>query len=136
MCRYRRPTIWVLHRSFKKGMEITVATSRPQDEYKRVMSIMSIDILIKRVLHVINILHGREAVFDEPQVAARNLIVEFPNGDQTPIRLVGSPINFSRTPVSHTTPPPRLGEHTEEILRNLLGESPERIKSLYQNKII
>jgi crotonobetainyl-CoA:carnitine CoA-transferase CaiB-like acyl-CoA transferase len=81
-------------------------------------------------------INSLKAVFDEPQVAARNLIVEFPNGDQIPIRLVGSPINFSRTPVSHTTPPPRLGEHTEEILRNLLGESPERIKSLYQNKII
>ena len=36
------------------------------------------------------------------------------------LRLVGSPLKFSDTPVDYKLPPPRLGEHTEEVLNALL----------------
>ena len=41
--------------------------------------------------------------------------------------LVGSPIKMSATPVRYGLPPPRLGEHTDEVLSDLLGYSAEQI---------
>ncbi len=44
-------------------------------------------------------------------------------GDEVPT--VASPVRFEETPVVYTRPPPLLGEHTEEVLRDWLGYSPD-----------
>jgi len=46
------------------------------------------------------------------------------------LELLGSPLNFSETPVRKPKPPPLLGQHTEEILRDLLGVDAEGIEDL------
>lgn len=48
--------------------------------------------------------------FDEPQVAAREMVVNVPHPDNSALKLVGSPIKLSRTPVTYTRPPPALGQ--------------------------
>lgn len=48
--------------------------------------------------------------FEQPQVAAREMLVNVPHPDNPALRLVGSPIKLSRTPVIYDRPPPRLGE--------------------------
>ena len=58
-------------------------------------------------------------VFAEPQVQAREMQVGVPHPDNPGLQLVGNPIKLSRTPVSYRRPPPRLGEHTEEVLGRL-----------------
>lgn len=55
-------------------------------------------------------------VFSDPQVVASGQVVPFEHTTLGEIRLVGSPIHMSRTPVSHQGAPPILGEHTEEVL--------------------
>ncbi|MFM8557910.1 MAG: CoA transferase, partial [Betaproteobacteria bacterium] len=50
--------------------------------------------------------------------------------DSGPIELVTNPIRFSETPVTLRRPPPRLGEHTEEVLRDVLGYAPDAIQDL------
>jgi len=50
--------------------------------------------------------------------------------------LVGSPLKFSETPVDYKLPPPKLGEHTKDILTNLLGYSTDRIQELLKNNMI
>lgn len=56
-------------------------------------------------------------VFDDPQLAARNMIAEFDHPTAGPMRVPGSPMHFSRTPTTVRQHPPSLGEHTEAVLR-------------------
>jgi crotonobetainyl-CoA:carnitine CoA-transferase CaiB-like acyl-CoA transferase len=44
-----------------------------------------------------------------------------PLAEGEPIRLISSPIKMSETPVSYRYPPPTLGQHTDEILSDVLG---------------
>jgi crotonobetainyl-CoA:carnitine CoA-transferase CaiB-like acyl-CoA transferase len=46
------------------------------------------------------------------------------------MKICGSPIKMSETPGEVYAPAPMLGEHTEEVLRGVLGYSPERIARL------
>ena len=55
-------------------------------------------------------------VFADPQVVATGQVATFDHKTLGEIRLVGSPIHMSRTPVEHQGAPPVLGEHTEQIL--------------------
>ena len=55
------------------------------------------------------------------------------------IKQTGNPIRISATPPDvrqKFLSPPTLGEHTDEVLSQLLGYSPEKIDSLRQEKII
>lgn len=52
----------------------------------------------------------------EPQLAAREMIVDLPHSDNPDLQVVGSPIKLSRTPVSYERPPPRLGEHDPSLI--------------------
>ena len=60
-------------------------------------------------------------VFDNEQVRARGLRIELERDDAGPVPMVGSPLKMSATPPSYRLPPPRLGEHTEQVLREVLG---------------
>lgn len=71
-------------------------------------------------------------VFEMPQVKARGLRVDIEREDAGPVPLVGSPIKFSATPVRYDLPPPRLGEHTEEVLREVAGYDDERLAPLLE----
>ena len=62
-----------------------------------------------------------EQVFQTPQVIARGMRVDITREDAGPVRLVANPVKFSATPVRHELPPPRLGEHTDAVLREVLG---------------
>jgi formyl-CoA transferase len=60
-------------------------------------------------------------VFDNPQVKARGLRISIEREDAGPVPLVGNPVRYSRTPTVARRAPPRLGEHTDEVLREVLG---------------
>ena len=69
-------------------------------------------------------------VFDNPQVVSRGLRVDIERDDSGPIPLVGSPMRLSATPVRYELPPPRLGEHTAQVLEELLGYDHARIAEI------
>jgi crotonobetainyl-CoA:carnitine CoA-transferase CaiB-like acyl-CoA transferase len=76
-----------------------------------------------------------ESVFSDRRSDAHNLIVEFPCG-HSPIRVIGSPVCFSRTPISYDVPPPDLGAHTENVLLDVLGRSREDFETLRCNGVV
>jgi formyl-CoA transferase len=69
-------------------------------------------------------------VFEEPQVKARGVKIELEHAAAGKLPLVSSPMRFSGTPLEYRLPPPLLGEHTDEVLRNLLGKSEAEIVQL------
>ena len=69
-------------------------------------------------------------VFEEPQVKARGVKIELEHKAAGKLPLVASPMRFSGTPLEYRLPPPLLGEHTEEVLRDLLGKSAAEIAQL------
>ena len=62
-----------------------------------------------------------EQVFDNPQVQARGLRQEMTHPLAGRASVTASPLRFSETPVQYRRAPPMLGEHTEEVLREVLG---------------
>ncbi len=77
-----------------------------------------------------------DEVFNDPQVQARSMrvMVEHPVAGQIP--LVGTPMKFSSTPVGSQQPPPLLGEHTAEVLGQLLGMDEGTIRELRTRGIL
>jgi crotonobetainyl-CoA:carnitine CoA-transferase CaiB-like acyl-CoA transferase len=71
-------------------------------------------------------------VFNDPQVIARQMVHEMrhsANGGTT-ARLLASPIKMSQTPVTYRRAPPVLGEHTVEVMSDILGLEDSEIAEL------
>lgn len=75
-------------------------------------------------------------VFADPQVRHRAMQVRAPHPAAGEVHMVANPIKFSATPITHDTPPPTLGEHTDEVLRAMLGLTRDDIDSLRKKGIV
>jgi crotonobetainyl-CoA:carnitine CoA-transferase CaiB-like acyl-CoA transferase len=75
-------------------------------------------------------------VLKDPQLAAREMIAHVDHPTAGTIGQLGVPIKLSSTPGSVRTPPPRLGEHTEKILRDDLGLNDGDIRRLKEEGAI
>jgi formyl-CoA transferase/CoA:oxalate CoA-transferase len=76
-----------------------------------------------------------DQIFSDPQVLARNMLVEVDHPKCGKVKVTGSPIKFSETPAEVVTAPPSLGQHNEEILHEL-GFSNDTIEKLKEEKVI
>ena len=77
-----------------------------------------------------------DRVFDDPQVRSREMQLYTPHPTAGSIPLVGSPLKIPTTPVEIRLPPPLLGEHTEDILKELFNYDQEGVKELRDNNVI
>jgi crotonobetainyl-CoA:carnitine CoA-transferase CaiB-like acyl-CoA transferase len=75
-------------------------------------------------------------VFEDPQVRQRGMVTSWRHPLQPDLRLVASPMKLGATPVRNALPPPMLGQHTEEVLRELLHCPEERLQALKKGKVI
>ncbi len=75
-------------------------------------------------------------VFADPQVNHRGMVTQWNHPLQPSLRLVSSPMKLSETPVRTEMPPPLLGQHTEQVLRELLDCSDDRLTQLRNGKVI
>ena len=73
-----------------------------------------------------------DEVFADPHVQDRGMVVEMAHpaagGGQVPF--IASPLRLSETPVGYRRPPPTLGQHTDEVLRDVLGLADDEIAGL------
>ena len=80
-------------------------------------------------------LNNLEDMFNDPQVRQYGFPIEVEHPKMGKVKLVGSGVNMSRTPPETPTPPPMLGENTDEILQGL-GYGTEAIEELRGRNII
>jgi crotonobetainyl-CoA:carnitine CoA-transferase CaiB-like acyl-CoA transferase len=71
-----------------------------------------------------------DRVLSDPQVLAREMVVEIDGPANDKIKTIGNPLKMEKTPANTFTRPPQLGEHTREVLQNILGYSLGKIESL------
>jgi crotonobetainyl-CoA:carnitine CoA-transferase CaiB-like acyl-CoA transferase len=77
-----------------------------------------------------------DALFADPQVAARNMVLQFEDDRAGPVRGIDLPFRFSDAPVHMRAPPPHLGEHTAEVLSTLLNMPAAEIESLRAQSVL
>jgi crotonobetainyl-CoA:carnitine CoA-transferase CaiB-like acyl-CoA transferase len=75
------------------------------------------------------------AAFSDPQVDALGLIAALDHPTAGPIKVVGPPYRFSETPPAVRLPPPLLGQHTDEVLREL-GYDEASIVALREGRVV
>jgi crotonobetainyl-CoA:carnitine CoA-transferase CaiB-like acyl-CoA transferase len=77
-----------------------------------------------------------DEVYAHPQVQHRNMKIDVPHPLCGVVPLVAAPIKYSRTPLAYDTPPPLLGQHTDEVLTKLLAKTPAEIAVLRQKRVV
>jgi CoA:oxalate CoA-transferase len=77
-----------------------------------------------------------DKVLEDPQVLAREMIVEIEHPVAGKLKVPGVPIKLSDTPGSVRTPAPTLGQHTEEILKEFLEYDKEAVRKLTEEGVL
>jgi len=77
-----------------------------------------------------------DRVLDDPQVKHREMVVQMDHPRHGPLPTLGTPIKADGVFGLEVTPPAQLGQHTDEILRDLLGYAPERIAALRRARAV
>ena len=70
----------------------------------------------------VGVINNLEQAFQEPQVVERKMLVDMPHPQREHLKVIGSPIKMSRTPIEYKRAPPTLGQHTDEILSRILSK--------------
>jgi CoA:oxalate CoA-transferase len=78
----------------------------------------------------------KELADSDPQIKAREMMVEVEQPFIGKVRMYGSPLKMSETPTGIRGPAPLLGQHTEEILTDVLGYKKEQVKELYEQEVV
>jgi crotonobetainyl-CoA:carnitine CoA-transferase CaiB-like acyl-CoA transferase len=83
-------------------------------------------------------LHSVHDVVADPHIARRNMLVEIPRADgvEQPALTPGNPVKLTKVAEGPETPPPTLGEHTEDVLRTELGLDADAVAALRADGVI
>ncbi len=76
-----------------------------------------------------------DQVYQDPQVQARDLKFEMQHPRAGAIPLIANPIRMSQTPVQYRHVPPAIGQHTQEVLSQVLGLSADELTALTQQGV-
>lgn len=82
----------------------------------------------------VGLINNLEQALKEPQVVERQMLIDMHHPQRTNLKVIGSPIKMSRTPVEYKYAPPQLGQHTDEILSRVVSQ--DRLKALRSKGIV
>ena len=75
-------------------------------------------------------------VFADPHVRSRDMVSTWQHPVKQDLNLVASPLKLSKTPARQDLPPPLLGQHTQDVLSDVLGYSPSQQQALRDKGVI
>jgi crotonobetainyl-CoA:carnitine CoA-transferase CaiB-like acyl-CoA transferase len=75
-------------------------------------------------------------VFEDPQVKARGMRIEMAHASGVDVPLIASPIKMSKTPPAYRRAPPTCGQHTDEVLGEVLGLDAAAVADLRARGIV
>uniref|UniRef100_A0A8D0E151 Succinyl-CoA:glutarate CoA-transferase n=1 Tax=Salvator merianae TaxID=96440 RepID=A0A8D0E151_SALMN len=81
-------------------------------------------------------INSMQQVFSDPQVLHNELVMEMDHPAVGKIAVPGPAVRYSQFEVTNPTPPPLIGQHTLDVLKDILGYEDEAIKELLHSKII
>ncbi len=102
---------------------------KPRDEWMRILRAEKGDFIFTVVNDVADLK-------DDPQMLANDYIEDFDHPKHGPTQMIGIPVGLSETPGSIRTSAPEHGQHTEEILVDVLGYSWEKIGELRDQGVL
>jgi CoA:oxalate CoA-transferase len=76
-----------------------------------------------------------DQMVEDPIINYRNMVVEINQPNVGPMKIVGSPFHLSETPGEVSNPAPLLGQHTTEILSQVLDYSDEKVQQLIAENV-
>jgi crotonobetainyl-CoA:carnitine CoA-transferase CaiB-like acyl-CoA transferase len=79
---------------------------------------------------------GIHEALAQPQAVAREMVVETDHVRLGKIPIINRPVKFPGQTQPVPTAPPVLGQHTDEILRDILGLTPEKISELRASRVV
>ena len=77
-----------------------------------------------------------EQVFADPHVIAREMVVEMAHASGETVKVIANPVKLSATPADYRSAPPTLGEHSDHVLRDILGLDAPAIAALRQRGVV
>ena len=77
-----------------------------------------------------------QGTLNHDHTKARNMVIEVNHEDCGPMKLVNTPMKFSESQPGFRTPPPTLGQHTDEVLREHLDLNEAEINKLREKGVI
>lgn len=81
-------------------------------------------------------IHTLDQVYRHPQTQAREMVMEMEHTMAGRVPLVSNPIRYKEAPIRYQGPPPELGQHTTQVLSQVLGMSAAEIEQLASEKVI
>ncbi len=105
-----------------------IFASKPRDAWMRILAEHAGDFIYTRV-------NTLDDLPEDPQVRANDYVVDFDHPQFGPTPMIGVPVRLSETPGSIREPAPEFGQHTEEILHDVLGYDWERIADLRKREV-
>ena len=81
-------------------------------------------------------INNLEQVFADPQVQYRGMVLEQDHPVAGKVKTVRNPLGFSSSPLAYDQAPPTLGEHTDEVLADLLSLGSDEIESLKRDGVV
>ncbi len=102
---------------------------KPRDEWIKLLREDKSDLIY-------TIVNSVDDLPTDPQVIANDYVVEFDHPQHGPTKMVGIPVGLSETPGSIRSAAPEMGQHTEEVLMDVLGWDWDRISELRDKEVI